>query len=190
MGFLNIQLTEEQLVDGVKKAVASFVQDYKSFTAWEITDTLRKEVGPHVIISHNEVRDLVHDLMLSFVAEDYYEVDSNWQVPNSSLTAKFYTPTELWTVTNVVPQLQLNAVPAPLLKVVIPNIRVNSTLVRGISYDGTIKEGTLTVKLDAGDYEYANVPFSIYLEFIDPNTSKGKFFNSVIRGQFNRIGKD
>jgi hypothetical protein len=189
MAFINISLTAEQLEDGVKRVVADLVQQYKSFTAWVVTDTLRQEVGPQINIPHGSVRDLVHDLMLPFVAEGYYDLDSAWTAPVSGVTAKYYSPTDLWVIRNTTPQVQLNS-STPLqsgqLKVVIPNIRINSTLVRGISYTGNILLGDLTVKLELASYTYSDVPFELYLKFINAD-SKGSFYNSNIKGHFDSV---
>jgi hypothetical protein len=122
--------------------------------------------------------------MVPFVEEDYYDLDTNWQVPNSTLTAIHYSPTDLWTINNVVPQLNSSA--QDLLRVVIPNIRVNSTLVRGISYSGTSCLGDVTIKLDTASYTYSDVPFATYLKFINAD-SKGEFYNKYIKGQFESV---
>lgn len=183
--FFKIYMDNQILSDAVHRVLAYLAKDNAVFTAFQVTEMLRAEVGPTVPISHSSVRDVVHDAMSNFVHQGYYDIDYSYTAPNGK-SSKQYFPTELWAFS----QSQL-ALPSPTnapLKVEIPNIRINSTLVRGISFDGNIAEGELTVKLDNGvgdtnTYIYSNVPFQVYLDFINAD-SKGVYFNSNVRGKF------
>jgi len=56
-----------------------------------------------------------------------------------------------------------------------------SSLVESISYNFATQE--LQVGLTTGEYEYDNVPPSVFLEFVAAD-SKGQFFNAEIKGQY------
>jgi hypothetical protein len=59
-------------------------------------------------------------------------------------------------------------------------IRVNSSFIRAIGYDGS----TLYVEFDTGEtYPHPGVPYSIYREFMDAS-SKGTYYNQHIRGKY------
>ena len=60
-------------------------------------------------------------------------------------------------------------------------ISTDSSFVEAISYD--LKEHTVGVTVQGKDYEYANVPFNSFREFVN-SESKGQFYNRYVKGKW------
>jgi hypothetical protein len=59
-------------------------------------------------------------------------------------------------------------------------IRVNSTAIRAVGYDG----GTLTIEFRSGRiYDHPGVPYSVYEQLMQAS-SKGSYYNRYIRGRY------
>ena len=58
--------------DYVVANVKDFVQNNKSFSAWNITQAVRKNLGPNIYVGHVPTRDLVHHLMADYVKNGLY----------------------------------------------------------------------------------------------------------------------
>jgi len=62
MGFAKV-LSGSDLDKEVRLALSQFVDKCKTFTAYDITLQIRKNIGDSVEVCHNDVRPKVHDLM-------------------------------------------------------------------------------------------------------------------------------
>lgn len=70
----------------VKKVIDDKVNDFQTFSAYEITQAVRKSVGPSVEVVHNQVRQLVHQRMN--IQGLYEEFDNDY----GGVTARSYRP--------------------------------------------------------------------------------------------------
>lgn len=184
MNYFRIDIDDVVLTEAVQRAVAHFVKNDESFTAYMLTQALRQDAGPSINVKHDKVRDLVHDTMWHLVNAGFYEKDVNHKLPNGKgQTATLYKPNKVWAAVSPTPANIQNLSPTVPQTLDIPNIRVNSTCVSGIAYKGDTQKGVLTVRLAGGAYNYKEVPFTIYQQFIKAD-SKGKFYSSQIRNLY------
>jgi hypothetical protein len=60
-------------------------------------------------------------------------------------------------------------------------ISTDSSFVEAVSYD--LKQHTVGVTVQGKDYEYLNVPFDKFQEFVN-SESKGSYFNRYVKGKW------
>lgn len=180
MTYFRLDIDDTILEEAVKRAVADFVKNDKEFTAFQITEILRHDVGNSFNVQHIKVRPLVHDLMEGLVDAGFYDRDSQFAV-NSTERAIRYYPNDIWLSSSANVKNNVAAAPNVQLAVRIPNIRVKSSVLKGVAYNGTTDSGDLKLKLVSGTYIYKDVPFSAYVQLMNAK-SKGAAYNSTIKG--------
>jgi hypothetical protein len=63
--------------------------------------------------------------------------------------------------------------------------KIDSSWMKGVNYFEPKKWLTIQLK-DGGEYTFANVPQSVYDDFMDSD-SKGAFFNKIIRKKYGQL---
>ena len=182
MNYFRLDIDDTILEEAVKRAVADFIKNDKSFTSFDVTTALRQDVGNTFNVKHPNVREIVHEVMEALVDADLYDVDRAFPVAGTFATQ--YSPSDIWLSSSA--NVKNNPVATPSnvqLAVRIPNIRVKSSVLKGVSYSGTSESGDLKLKLVSGTYIYKDVPFSAYVQLMNAK-SKGQTYNQILRGQY------
>lgn len=204
MGYVTkVSLKGAELQEAVENAVQEFVGLGKEFSAYNITQAIRTEVGVLVDVKHDLVKEIVHDEMRTVVEDlPIYTVEERSVGNNGSQVYLFYRPkfkadaesangensdeveklkAELAKARNAAVLVINNTANASETVVKFPKVRVNSSFVKYIQYTGAVNgSGELKVFLSDGiqtrEYPYENVPYTTYEEFLEAQ-SKGQFYN-------------
>lgn len=172
--YLKVSVSYEDLEAAVKRVICDRIGLEEPFTAFDITKILREDVGTSVNIGHDEVRDIVHELMETVCTLGIYDKIDGHEITYNTF-AILYEPSATWK-------------PAKNnLKINIPSIGLDSTLVSSMAFSGDDEKGAVTIELHDDFYNktyvYADVPFTTFLEVINAE-SVGQAYNQLIKGQY------
>lgn len=179
--YLKINVGYSDLEDAVKRVIFDRMRLDEPFTAYDVTKTLREDVGPIVNIEHDGVKEIVHQYMDLVYQLGFYDRIYDHEVTYNKF-ATLYSPTNAWK------EAKRDKISGNIaLNVNIPAVHVESSLVECLSFKGTVEKGEVEIELKDDFYNksyiYADVPFSVFLQIVNAE-SVGQAYNKYLRGQY------